>query len=337
MVGVILLSFCADIISTLPVTSDWMFPFIASGNYLEIFLNTLLISIYFQYVCTQVSNIDVLIKRRVSTILWIMVSVCWAIVISTLFTKEIFYYDEAKMYHRGPLFWVPMSLLFVMMVVVEEYIISQKRKIERNHYKSLVLFLTFPIIGWALQFFVYGLPFSLISLTFAAQVVFANIQNRNMDTDYLTGLFNRQSLDRRMQERISAASEKHSFSAILLDIDDFKKINDSFGHYEGDMALIHTAELLRNSTGHGELIARYGGDEFCILTEEDDPALLEEMGNRIRSNLITFNQNRKQPYEISFSMGYAVYKTSYGKNTEDFIKVIDKKMYEEKKFHKQEF
>lgn len=192
------------------------------------------------------------------------------------------------------------------------------------------------MFGWVLQFLIYGLPFSLISATFAAQVVFINIQNRNMATDYLTGVFNRKELDKYMQDKIDNVTSNHSFSAIMVDIDDFKSINDRFGHYEGDIALTNTANILRSSVGHNDFIARYGGDEFCMIIDVDDPSDLEITIHRINSSLLDFNDNTKKPYKLSFSMGYEVYCQSTGNSTELFLQTIDQKMYDEKKSHKAE-
>ncbi|MHC1723569.1 MAG: GGDEF domain-containing protein [Aminipila sp.] len=331
---IMLFSFMADILSSLYQFSDWIFPFAAAGNYFEIILNTILLPMYYLYVCSQISNIDMVLKQRIYNTLWILAVICSAIVISTAFNKQIFYFDEVRIYHRGHLFWLPMLILFVMMLIIQGFIVNQKSKIEVRHYRSLMLFLILPLLGCGLQFLIFGLPFSLITATFAAQIVFTNIQNRTMSIDYLTGVFNRKELDKHMQNKIDIATSNHSFSAILLDIDNFKFINDSFGHYEGDIALTNTVNILRNSLQQNEFIARYGGDEFCIISDLDDPSELEIAIQCINNNLLEFNKNSKKPYNLSFSMGYAVYHQSIGKRSELFLHTIDQKMYDEKKSRK---
>lgn len=334
MLTILLFSFLADIFSSLNHPPAWLFPFSAAGNYIEIILNTTLLPIYFLYVCMQITNINTVLKRRIITVLWILAAVCYSFVISTAFNRYIFYYDSTYGYHRGSLFWLPMCVLCVMMLIIEAFVISHKSKIDKRHFNSLVLFLVFPLVGWALQLLIYGLPFSLISAAFSAQVVFTNIQNRSMDTDYLTGVFNRQSLDHHIQGKIDTATEQRTFSAILLDIDNFKSINDCYGHHEGDEALIKAADILRSSVRSKDFIARYGGDEFCVIFDEDNPAALDIVLKRIHSNLQEFNKNTKKQYRLDFSIGSAVYEPSIGNKTELFIKIIDQKMYEEKKSHK---
>lgn len=334
LISIVLLSFLADILSSLYHTWDWIFPFAAAGNYIEITLNSILLPIFHLYVCSQISDLDMAKKQKMNTLLWILAAICIFIVFTTAFHKQVFYFDEARMYHREPLFWLPMSILFFMMFMIEGCIISQRSKIEINHYKSLVLFLVFPIIGTIFQSFIYGLPFSLISITFAAQVVFTNIQNRSMDIDYLTGAFNRGSLDHHMQNKIDLATNNHSFSAMLLDIDNFKSINDTFGHYEGDVALIHTTKILHNSVSNTDFIARYGGDEFCIIFDQDNPCVLEKTIKNIYKNLQDFNGNTKKPYQLNFSIGYEVYHPTHGNTAEEFLGVLDQKMYIQKNLHK---
>ena len=322
-------SLAADIMSSFYQGPDWFFPFAAASIYLEIILNTMLLPIFFHYVCGQIINLDLALKRRLNIVLWIMTTICVALLVSTAYTGQIFYFDDANFYHRGPLFLLPMFILFAMMVVIEGFIISQRSKIEVGYYRSVALFLVSPLIGWALQSFIFGLPFSLLGVTFAAQVVFTNIQNRNIDKDYLTGAFNRQTLDSYMQHKIDISTDYKTFSAILLDIDNFKSINDCFGHYEGDVALIKTVHLLRDAVGRTDFIARYGGDEFCVILNSDDLQAVEETVHQIHCRLSDFNRNPK-PYQLSFSMGYAVYQPSIGNKAELFFKIIDQKMYDEK-------
>ena len=324
-------SFFADIISSFNLGPDWIFPFAVAGNALEIILNTLLLPIFFLYVCSQTSMIDRVIAKKIYLTLWLLAAICFVFLMSTAFSDRIFYFDNARNYHRGNLFWLPMSILFLMMLIIQCYIIYLRPQIEVIHYRSLFLFLVIPMIGWVLQLFVMGLPFSLISITFAAQVVFTSVQNRTMDQDYLTGLYNRQSLDHHLQRKIDAVTGNHSFSAMLLDIDDFKNINDRHGHNEGDLALIQAANLLRDSVGHLDFIARYGGDEFCIIFDEDNAAMVE---TKIDHNLLEYNKKSQKPYTIELSMGCAVYDPAVHKEMVDFLREMDQEMYKKKRLRK---
>ena len=334
MLAIALFSFVADIMSSLYVGPSWFFPYSVFGNYIEVILNTLLPPIFFQFICEQINGPDSKLMRRVSSVLWVMSAVNTAVVVSNAFTGLIFYYDSSRMYHRGPLFPYAMLLFLAMMAMIEGILIFQRKKIEVHSYRSLTTFLISPLIGWVLQALIFGLPFSLISITFAAQVVFTNRQNRNIDEDYLTGAFTRQSLDFCLHQKNNASPSHGSFTPILLDIDNFKSKHDRFGHYEGDMALIASVRVLRDSVGHKGFIARYGGDEFCIIIDSGDPKAAEETARRIFSRLSDFNQRSDKPYQLGFSMGCEVYQPSFGNSAEQFLKVLDRKMYEEKVAHR---
>ena len=334
MLVIALFSFVADIMSSFNTGPDWFFPFAVAGNYLEIVLNTALIPIFYRYICTQISGLDPKLSRTLNHILWAITLLCMVITVYNAFSGQIFYFDRMHGYHRGPLFFIPMTLLSVMMVIVETFLISQKQKIEAPYYRSLVLFLVAPLIGWALQFMIFGLPFSLLGITFAAQMLFANIQSQNMDKDYLTGAFNRQALDNYLQHQIDVSTQNKTFSAVLLDLDDFKSINDHYGHFEGDVALINTVRVLRDCVGRHDLVARYGGDEFCIVLDSDDPKTIEATLARIDNTLSVFSQHENKPYLLSVSMGYAIYALALGNQADSFYRVIDQKMYQQKNARK---
>jgi len=165
-------------------------------------------------------------------------------------------------------------------------------------------------------------------------VVYLNIQNRSIHTDYLTGIGNRKKLDAYLKEKIASCVYGHSFSAILVDIDNFKAINDTFGHTVGDNALDETVKLLKSCLRKSDFIARFGGDEFFIVLDIDNATDLNAMVLRIENNLREFNNTGNNSYSIELSMGYAVYDTTAHMENNNFIKYIDTLMYENKRFNK---
>lgn len=86
------------------------------------------------------------------------------------------------------------------------------------------------------------------------------------ETDKLTGLFNRHKLDQKLEEEITRSQRENSpFSLIILDLDHFKKVNDTFGHHLGDLVLIDTAKILRDQCRSIDMVGRWGGEEFLII------------------------------------------------------------------------
>jgi diguanylate cyclase (GGDEF)-like protein len=115
---------------------------------------------------------------------------------------------------------------------------------------------------------------------------------RNLaDRDPLTGFFNHRYLHQRLAEEVvRAVRTRRQLSVIMLDLDDFKLVNDTFGHVFGDQVLVHVAELIRSTLRGSDVAARYGGDEFAVILPETDAAEAAVVAERIQAALA------QQPY-----------------------------------------
>lgn len=150
-------------------------------------------------------------------------------------------------------------------------------------------------------------------------------------TDHLTGLYNRRFLeDYQLFALSSARREGHHMAVIMIDLNRFKAVNDTFGHAVGDKVLIETARILTKFTRTNEVIFRLGGDEFLILIPIlSDQACLDRMKNRLA---IAFDHEFHIPnYEINidFGLGYAIFPKD-GEDFDTLLRVADKRMYEDK-------
>ena len=256
------------------------------------------------------------------------------ITVLSLWFRWYYYIDSENIYHRGQYFWIPVSITIGLILSAFLLIIINRSKIEKKHYLSLVFFAVPPFACIILQLLFYEIPFMLNGLSLSLLIVFFTIQNRRMDTDYLTGAYNRKSLEAYMRKKIGASTENRTFSAILLDLNDFKEINDNFGHDTGDEALETSVRLLKTCIRHNDFIARFGGDEFYIILDISDQVELEETVFRINRCLEKHNKNTTGPYTLGFSMGYAVYDCRSKMKIEEFQKKIDIMMYENKRANK---
>ena len=149
-------------------------------------------------------------------------------------------------------------------------------------------------------------------------------------TDALTTLINRRGLEKRLElERIRARQNGSSFSIILIDIDHFKRVNDTFGHLVGDSILRSIAKLLKSHLRKNDLAARYGGEEFLILLPETEIKGAEAVGQKFRKALSTKEWKLKKTGEsmgrITVSMGIALYK--FNEPEESLIKRVDDALY----------
>ncbi len=116
----------------------------------------------------------------------------------------------------------------------------------------------------------------------------------------------------------------------LIDLDGLKQINDAYGHKEGDMALIDTAEVINDTFRKSDLIARVSGDEFVVLTTDTKLNAIEAIRMRLVKNIEAHNSKQKRLYKISLSFGIAVYDPENPSSIDRLIVEADELMYMEK-------
>lgn len=146
--------------------------------------------------------------------------------------------------------------------------------------------------------------------------------------DFLTGLFNRRHFDQEAASLLTANSQKMVL-LLMLDIDHFKKVNDTYGHEAGDEVIKRIADLLRENLNESALIARIGGEEFCVMSEienrENARQLCESLLQAIGQN--PFHIGRKEPLYITVSIG-----AFHGKkgSLKKIMKLADENLYHAK-------
>jgi diguanylate cyclase (GGDEF)-like protein len=121
---------------------------------------------------------------------------------------------------------------------------------------------------------------------------------------------------------------------MIIDLDDFKKINDIYGHREGDSALVEAGTIFKSSVRAKDFVSRIGGDEFAIILSAKDTNVVENVVERIEENLETFNQANDYKYNLKISYGYDYYDEAKYATVIDFFNHIDAKMYKQKNTEK---
>ncbi|MDK2968258.1 sensor domain-containing diguanylate cyclase [Lacrimispora sp.] len=89
-------------------------------------------------------------------------------------------------------------------------------------------------------------------------------EEKRLQKDYLTGVYTRETAKKLVEHGLKAGGKNRFYACMFLDIDDFKKINDTFGHHKGDLVLVQAGQILNSCTRQEDVIVRFGGDEFCI-------------------------------------------------------------------------
>lgn len=267
--------------------------------------------------------------QTVNIIILVIACIGFAALLINPFTGAVFAFDETGTYYRGPLFFFPAGSTFLCIVIAEAFIIRRVRNLGRSVLISMLIFPVPPLVGGIVAMFIYGVPWMPLGIALSMVILYAALQDSSLGTDFLTGLHNRRKLDEFMEERMTHPQPGRKVAAIMVDIDDFKVINDSQGHAVGDLVLAQTAHLLRRSVRVGDIVARFGGDEFVILLDVKDESELGEVVARIEKELEAFNA-QDHAFTLYLSMGQCVCDTTEYTDVGEFMERLDKLMYANK-------
>jgi diguanylate cyclase (GGDEF)-like protein len=147
-------------------------------------------------------------------------------------------------------------------------------------------------------------------------------------TDGLTGLYNRRRLMETLTDETRRSQRlKHAFAVLMVDVDHFKKYNDSFGHQAGDDVLTKVAVLLREATREVDFVARYGGEEFLILLPETGMGEALDIAERIRTRIAAEVFHGRH---MTVSIGVAEFPL-HGENADQVVGAADEALYEAKR------
>ncbi|MHC1719828.1 MAG: GGDEF domain-containing protein [Clostridiaceae bacterium] len=335
MLLIIMIMLIFDTLSRFDGNPGTIYPFLNSaGNFLVFFISPVTPSLWLLYVHNQIYH-DEGKTKMLSYPLIALNAVNMVLVLLSLNFKWFYYIDSNNIYHRGQYYLLPASFTIALILVAFIMIIINRKKIEKKHFFSLVFFAVPPSICIFLQIAFYGASLILNGVVFSLLIVFLSIQNQSMHTDYLTGVSNRKKLDDYMEEKINTSTENNTFSSIIIDMDNFKTINDTFGHSVGDEALKTFTELLKSCIRGKDFIARFGGDEFFIVLDISDNDCLKTAIQRLKGCIDDFNSEGSKPYQLEFSMGYAVYDFALHMKVREFQKMVDELMYEDKRSNKE--
>jgi len=153
------------------------------------------------------------------------------------------------------------------------------------------------------------------------------LQQHNATTDALTGILNRHALYPALNQELErSARYARPFSIILFDVDEFKNINDDFGHLEGDKVLRELSKLVSGMLRKTDCVGRWGGEEFLLILPETETAEAQILAERIREKIEETHFLEK--YYITSSFGVAAYRS--GQTLEILLECADKSLYQAK-------
>jgi two-component system, cell cycle response regulator len=157
-----------------------------------------------------------------------------------------------------------------------------------------------------------------------------DLQNLSLIDD-LTGLHNRRGFLALAEQHLRMIQRKGAALLIYLDLDDLKLINDSYGHLEGNRALIVTANVLRACFRQSDILARLGGDEFCVLMTDAGQDSAQQVRKRLQQRVDFINALSSWKFRLSLSVGIADVPVVHQPSLDQLLRIADKHMYEEKR------
>lgn len=262
----------------------------------------------------------------------------WAIevvaILATLAgTGFLFSVSPENVYQRGPgaaIGYVSLILYFAYSIYLVVH--SHRQGVDLRFF-PIQYFVGPCLAGVAVQYLFYGITTSWISVAMALMFVQMQTYAENLYKDELSGLYNRRYLNGMLEKQ--TAQGNGSLHGIMLDINDFKDINDNFGHSAGDRAICVVGNALLESIPRGAVAIRYAGDEFVVMLPNSSKEETRATVRAIGGALARFNESGTEPFTLSAAIGFAQLRPSAG--PEAFLRDMDERMYEAKRaFHRQQ-
>lgn len=248
--------------------------------------------------------------------------------VGNLFTEVFFWVTLENVYYRTSLVWITYLVTYCYLSYGAVLVFYYRNQSNKYMFFPVMLFLTPIFLCSVIQFYNYGLALIWVSTAFGLTSLYISLQNERAFLDTLTNLYNRSYLLHYMDYLMRKMQQGTRVLGIMLDVNDFKHINDTFGHHTGDQVLQMVAKALQASVGGRGAAIRYGGDEFVVLLENAREADGQRFRQQVEQHLVLNNASRAVPCRISLSMGMAEFGNM---DVEMFFHVMDLKMYEDKR------
>jgi len=254
-----------------------------------------------------------------------------ALIMTNFFTQSLFYLDGNNGFHRGTFFYHFMLACLLFLLLITVMIVRHKKRIRQGHLVPMLFFAVPTIISCVISVLAYGIEINWAGTTLAIFIIYLFIQRQRLGTDYLTNLYNRRELNEYLENHIRGRRSNERFGIIMIDINQFKGINDRWGHVVGDEVLVAHSKLLKSSFRAGEFIARYGGDEFIVVMRANSIDEVTAAVNRFINSVNQFNSMNNKPWELSVSIGYDLYDPAiHDMKVDELLNHVDKLMYKAK-------
>ena len=257
-----------------------------------------------------------------------------ALILSSYEYDSVFHINGAGVYERGKLYEIHILICFfyIIFTSIKAFVRSFRKDnyMRKDKLRSIASFCVFPLISAVLQVLFVGSPMISAGVTFASLQVYVSSREQLISVDPLTKLNNRTEMVRFLDNKMKNRSPGKDLYLFIMDLDYFKKINDKYGHTEGDIAITIVADALRNIVRKTNFfVCRYGGDEFVLIGEVKPDFEPSESREKINEVLKEEQEKHNKEYTLHMSVGYFKY-TPEIHSVAEFVSAADKYLYQQK-------
>lgn len=272
------------------------------------------------------------ISKRMFLITTIPLTIITLTILLTPINGFFFTVDENNVYIRtGHNHIIHIALVAVYIMLGAILVYANPKKEGRYMFFPVACFVLPVILAMVIQALNYGISLVFMGVAIGLTGIYMSTQNDSAYIDHLCGIFNRRYYNDYIRAYCNSDKKNTGITGVLIDMDNFKPINDTLGHSVGDQALIVFSSVLRQKVRNVGFAVRYGGDEFILITEQSKETAIQLISN-ISAELDKINASGKYNFTLEFSYGIA--EINNCNTTDEFLNSMDKHMYEMKQSKK---
>lgn len=300
------------------------------GNILYYILNMTIACCWSLFTEYKMNSSEVRVKK-LAVILGIPLFLLAILVASAPLNGFIFTITENNIYVRtGWFFFIPTTLVLIYLAIGTIRIYINRKDKGKYMIFPAINFMIPVVITIIVQNLNYGISLIFIGISIGLAGIYMSTQSESAYLDSLCGIYNRRYYNDYMRAHCNSRN-RSALTGVLIDMDDFKAINDRFGHDIGDQALLQFSSVLCKYVDEIGFAVRYGGDEFILVIRQPE-AVAHAAIESIRRELVQINTSGKNPFHLAFS--YGIVELAAGLNSSDFLKALDTQMYDMKNTNK---
>ncbi len=252
-----------------------------------------------------------------------------ALLLGINFYKPIIFSVSAQnVYGREPGMLIMALINLSVFVYISSVAYKERKRIQKEVVWVILLYVLMPVVVAFLQTALFGVFILWPTMAVTVVLTYIFLETVSTSRDYLTGLLTRSRVDGYLEYLIN---HDKPFLIVMIDLDKFKQINDTYGHLEGDQALKQFAGVLRRAFVGERLIGRYAGDEFIVILEKHTRVQMQVCMQDIREEMKTLYADGSLKFEVSFSYGYYERELKTPVTYTEVVGCADESMYLQKK------